>query len=508
MNPFGEQEALALAQELGYGQGTQAQEALQSLLKQVPCYPLTLVQLLSTLEAEGWDAAEFLEAMQQYTATRQEQELITLLDERPQARVGYGQSMVYVLKTSLERLSKEEQGAKALQLISQLAYLDPKGIPVAWLLSWDREDMTPWKRKARAALSLLEKYSLLQWDRANKQVYLHAETQLMARHLHPQASLTGLISRLVDDVGDGAEAPQNAGKWSSLLPHGRMLFARLDTTRFPEEGYVLTKYLSDACRKGCLFKEGVAWARKCLEIAQNRYPGQDHPDVAHAFNSVGVSLGELGHHQEALEAKQKALAMRQRLVKDQDHPDVAYSLSDVGSTLSQLGLHQEALASKQEALAMRKRLFKDQDHPDVAHSLNSIGELLSHLGHHHEALKYKQDGLAMRQRLFENQDHPDVARSFNSVGISLEDLGRLHEALRYKQDGLAMRQRLYQAHPDVAHSLNNVGETLMKLGNPEEGVRYCQQALALRKGLYPDQDHPYIAQSLNSVGQGYVALGQ
>ena len=86
MNPFGEQEALALAQELGYGQGTQAQEALQSLLKQVPCYPLTLVQLLSTLEAEGLDAAEFLEAMQQYTATRQEQALITLLDERPQAR--------------------------------------------------------------------------------------------------------------------------------------------------------------------------------------------------------------------------------------------------------------------------------------------------------------------------------------------------------------------------------------------------------------------------------------
>ena len=65
MNPFGEQEALALAQELGYGQSTQEQEALQSLLKQVPCYPLTLVQLFSTLEAEGLDAAEFLEAMQQ-----------------------------------------------------------------------------------------------------------------------------------------------------------------------------------------------------------------------------------------------------------------------------------------------------------------------------------------------------------------------------------------------------------------------------------------------------------
>ena len=36
-----------------------------------------------------------------------------------------------------------------------------------------------------AAWSLLEKYSLIQWDKADKQVYLHAETQLMVSDLAP-----------------------------------------------------------------------------------------------------------------------------------------------------------------------------------------------------------------------------------------------------------------------------------------------------------------------------------
>ena len=356
MNPFGEQEALALAREFGYGQSSQDQEAVQSLLKQVPCYPLTLVQLFSTLQAEGLEAAAFLEDMQQYTATEKEQTLINLLGESPQERVDYPQSMVYVLKTSLERLSKEQlHGEKALQLISQLAYLDPKGIPVEWLLTWDTEDASLLKRKTRAVLSLLEKYSLIQWDRV--QVYLHAETQLMVRHLHPQDALTALVHSLVDYVGDQEEAFQNAGKWSSLLPHGRMLFERLPTPQDPEAAYVLTKYLGEACDVGCLFKESVTWAEKRLQIAKQRYPAQDHPDMAQSLNNVGVSLSALGDQQEALAYYKQALAMRQRLYPDQDHPDIAGSLNNVGVSLSALGEEKEALAYYKQALAMRQRLY-------------------------------------------------------------------------------------------------------------------------------------------------------
>ena len=503
MDPLSEAEALALAQEFGYGQSKEEQAALKPLLAKVPCYPLTLVQLFSTLETEGYDASSWLTAMEHYAATAQEQTLITLLNERPHARVGYAQSMVYVLKTSLERLAKEQQGVKALQLISQLAYLDPKGIPLEWLLTWDKEDTPPLKRKTRAALSLLEKYSLIQWDRSAQQVYIHAETQLMVRHLHPQPSLTSLIHRLVDYVGDEEGADQNAAQWSSLLPHGRMLFERLATPQCPQEAYVLTKYLAKACIVACLFKEGVSWAEKRLQIAEQRYSDQDHPDIAWSLDNVGYSLWFLGNAQEALAYHKQALAMSKRLYKDQDHPHIAAYLNGVGWSLGELGSHQEALGYFKQALAMSKQVYKDQDHPHIAAYLNNVGWSLGHLGSHQEALAYHKQALAMSKRLYKDQDHPHIAGHLGSVALSLCALGSYQEALKYHKQTLVMEQRLYkdQDHPYIVISLNNVGYILEESGSYQEALKYHKQALAMSKRLYPAQDHPWTVRVLNKMGR-------
>ncbi|MEM7055521.1 MAG: tetratricopeptide repeat protein [Bacteroidota bacterium] len=509
MDPFSEQEALTLAQKLGYGQSKQEQEALQSLLSRVPRYPLTLVQLFSTLEDEDYTLTNFLTDMQHHAAKAQEQALITLLNEQPHARVGYAQSMVYVLKTSLERLAKERQGVEALQLISQLAYLDPKGIPMEWLLTWDREDTSPFRRKTRSALSLLEKYSLIQWDRSAQQVYINAGMQLMVRHLHPQPSLTSLINRLVDYVGDEEDASQNVAQWSSLLSHGRMLFARLATPQYLEEAYVLTKYLTKACSVCCLFKEGVSWAEKRLEIAEQRYAGQDHPEVAQSLNNVGESLWKLGSYQEALAYYKRGLAMRQRLYKDQDHPYIAGSLNNVGYSLGELGNYQEALGYLNQALAMRQRLYKDQDHPYIAGSLNNVGRSLGELGNHQEALAYYKQAFGMERRLYPDQDHPDIASSLNNMGLILRQLGSRQEALIYHKWALEMSRRLYKGHdhPDIAIALDNVGRSLGKLGSYQEALIYHEQALEMRNRFYNNQDHPNIATSLSDVGLSLAYLG-
>ncbi|MCG8452550.1 MAG: tetratricopeptide repeat protein, partial [Spirochaetales bacterium] len=496
MDPFSEQEALALAQEFGYGQSKQEQEALKILLAKVPRYPLTLVQLFSTLEDEGYTPATFLTAMEHYAATAQEQALISLLTEPPHAWVGYAQSMVYVLKTSLERLAKEPHGVKALQLLSQLAYLDPKGIPLEWLLTWDREDTTPLKRKTRSALSLLEKYSLIQWDRTDQQVYIHAETQLMVRHLHPQPSLTTLIHRLVDYVGDEEKASQNAAQWSSLLPHGRVLFERLATPQYPKEAYVLTKYLAKACSAGCLFKEGVNWAEKRLRMAQQRYPDQDHPDIAISLNNLGYRLGELGSHQEALAYKKQALVMRQRLYPDQDHPYIAISLNSLGLSLGEVCSHREALGYHKQALAMKQRLYQDRDHPGIARSLNNVGLSLGELGSHQEALKYYKEALAVWQRLYSaQQDHPFTARLVHNMGRALSRSDDYQGGLAHHQEALAMQKRLYpdQDHPHVVETLHSMGEALEGLGKFTQAATHYQQALCMALRIFK-QENPQITQ--------------
>ena len=509
MTPFGEQEAISLARAFGFVQEPSIQASLKPLLANVPRYPLTLVQLFSTLERQGISPQEFLTAMQHYTIEKQDQTLLDFLSAHPHIRVGYAQGTLYVFKSTLDQLAQEAQGQQALQLLSQLGYLDSKGIPVAWLLTWDQEDTSFLHSNTRSLLSLLEKYSLIQWDRASQQVYIHAETQLMVRHFYPQPTLTSLIHRLVDYVGPEAEAPQNAAQWVSLLPHGRVLFKRLDTAQYPSEAYVLTQYLAKACEVACLFKEGFSWAEKRLQLANRRYPCQDHPDVAYALNSVGWSLGELGNDLEALKYYKQSLSMRQRLYVGQDHSDIAWSLNNVGWTLGELGNNQEALSYHQQALSMRQQLYPDQDHPDIAWSFNNMGYSLGELGNDLKALAYYKQSLSMRQRLYKGQDHPYIAQSFSNVGWSLGKLGSHEEALSYHKQALSMRRRLYksQDHPYIVYSLNNMGYSLGELGSYEEALSYQKEALEIHQRLYPGQDHPHSAIYLCNVGWSLGRLG-
>ena len=69
---------------------------------------------------------------------------------------------------------------------------------------------------------------------------------------------------------------------------------------------------------------------------------EDHPDIATSLNNIGLTLDNLGRHEEALEKKKAALEIWQRVLPE-DHPDIATSLNNIGYTLDSLGQYEEAL---------------------------------------------------------------------------------------------------------------------------------------------------------------------
>ena len=504
MEPLCTQSASALAVQLDYGQIQEEKEALQDLLRHMPRYPLMLVQLFSILACEGYTPTTVLNAMRQSAPIQQEQAIITWLADQPHARVGYEQSAHYLFKTSLERLAQEAQGQEALQLISQLAYLDSKGIPLDWILTWDREDDTPFMRKTRQALALLERYSFIQWDKAKQQIYIHPETQLMVRHLYPQTTLEPLVNRLVDYVGDESVAFQQTTKWTSLLPHGKMLFERLDTTQYPASAYKLTQYLYRAAGFACLFQEQLQWAKNNLTIAEQRYPHQNHADIAESLTEVGYACKALGKYEESLDYGRRALAIREALFEG-NHPDVARSLNNVGLAYGELGKHREALDYIKRALLMKEALF-GENHLDVAKSLTNVGWVYGELGKYTEQLGYLKRALAMKETLLE-ENNPTIALSLNNLGHAYRKLGKYQESLDYHKRALAMREAFFEGnHRSVAQSLNQVGDAYRELGKHQESLDYGRRALAMREALF-EGDHPDLAISLNSVGTSLEAVG-
>jgi tetratricopeptide (TPR) repeat protein len=508
--PFDKKEIVALATKSGCPLDPKDRATLHCLLEKMSGYPLALAQFFSLCKMQGYSPADFVKELQGQPPLSQDEELVRLLAANPTGSMKYDKSILQVLRTSLEQLEQVAYGERAAELLSRLAYLDPKGVPVDWLLTFLPEDCRLLKRETRAALALLEQYSLVQWDRERAQLYIHEVIQQVIRHLHPQPSLEKLIASLVTYVGEESDAEQYASRWVALLSHGRMLRARLNSTQYPQEAYALTKYLARACQSACLFEERLQWSQERLAIAQQRYPTQDHPDTANALMSMGRSLVRLGKEAEGLGYHKQALAMHQRLYKGQDHPDIAYALNGVGASLVQLGKPEEGLGCLKQGLGMRQRIYKDQDHPYTADSLDNVGRSLGRLGRLEEGLDYLKQGLVMRQGLYKNQDHPYMAASLDNVGVSLLRLGQLEEGLTYHQQAMEMRQRVYQGqdHPEVAKSLHNMGYTVGRLGKLEEGLAYLEQALAMRQRLYNNQDHPETALSLNNVGYLLVQLGK
>jgi tetratricopeptide (TPR) repeat protein len=355
-----------------------------------------------------------------------------------------------------------------------------------------------------------------------RQKYLQHVTSVLASAMQSSAFakdkkevVSQWVPLLIAYAGPKWEAQKTSVVWDALLPHGQALFDAIDTKdSFQEkERYQLARYLAYACHVTARFEEGNKWAEECLCIARENHGHQNHPSVAHALRSVGISLVELGRHEEALQYKLEALEMHKRLDEEgeADKEDVARAWSDVASSYSQLGRREEALACQRVVLAMRERLWPAGKHPEIAHTLNSIGELLSHLEKYEEALEFKEKALKMRRELFNDKDHPDIRRSLASVGIGYEQMGDLNKAREYKEKALEMSRRLHKdrKHPDIAHSLNNLGETLIEQGQLEEGLGKLEEALAMRKEIYgKDRPHHYTAQSLNSVGRALALLSE
>ncbi len=513
LGPLDEEEILALAQKFECPLSTKDKITLKYLLEHLS-YPLVMTQFLSFCKTRGHQPAEFVRALQRQPLSRQEEEIMKLLGTTPTGNINYDKSLLQVLRICLQQIRETKYGNNAIDLLSQLAYLDPKEIPVAWICRLLPEDSNFQQGKTRDSLALLAQYCLVQWNRDDAQVYIHEVTQQIIRHLHPQQSLDQLVNKLLKYVGE----KDNLSLCIPLLPHGRILFQRLDSKQHPQEATALAEYLARTCHQTAIFEEAAQWSEACLSMSKVLHADQPHPHLAHAFSLHGLSLVELGQYEEALRHRQKALEIQQTLWNGQEYPDVARAMSDMASSLSHLGRRKKALDYQQAVLAMRKRLWPNQNHPEIAYTLNSVGELLNHIGEHDKAIQYKKEALAMRQQLFPGCDRRDTARSLVSVGIGYEELNNLEKALKYKQQALEMRQRLFlgQDHPHTAHSLNNVGETLVKLGELEantarmqEGLRACQAALAMRKRMYGEnRPQHYIAYSLNSVGVALNALNK
>ena len=531
LEPFDEIEARILAERFECAKSLKSRD-LDDLMDLLPRTPLALAQFFSLMKDEDlWRPAEWAQRLLRYRVTEREAETIAKLSATQVSEDATG--MVFVFNTSLKRISEEPNGLgpPSLDVLAKLALLDPNGVPIEWVYKWREHEDVQFSTKTQSSVRLLERFSHVSWDKEKNQIYMHAETQLLVKHLllntdhstfdksqesdeRDKSSIEDHIKTIVHSIdrytGEWRTDCWNRELWTSLALNGLTLLQHFEKYKDTDVELKLLGHMSRAYREISMFRESLSYCQRALEMRERLYGDADHPNLAYSINNYAVGLEKVGRINEALPVYKRTLEMRERLYGDSDHPDLALGISNYAVGLSNVGRENEALPFRKRALEMRERLHGDADHPDLAYSISNYAFGLDKVGRINEALPVYKRALEMRERLHGDADHPDLALSISNYAFGLSKVGRENEALPFRKRALEMRERLHgdADHPDLALSISNYAFGLSNVGRENEALPFRKRALEMRERLHGDADHPDLALSISNYAFGLSKVGR
>lgn len=247
----------------------------------------------------------------------------------------------------------------------------------------------------------------------------------------------------------------------------------------------------------------LGYKLQVMEILEKALP-PDHPDLAEAYNNVGLTCGELHDYEKTLQYTLRALEIRKNN-RPLNYIDLATSYHSAGLAYGALGEFEKSLDYILRGLEIRKTVLPP-DHIDLAASYHGAGLICYECGNAEKGLEYTLSGLKIMKKVLP-PDHPYLAGAYNNVGLAYEDLGEYQKALEYTALGLKIRKKILPPdHPDLADSYHSVGQAYANVGEYQKALKYMLRGLKIRKRVF-SPDHPDFPETCMDVEKVYEALG-
>lgn len=149
------------------------------------------------------------------------------------------------------------------------------------------------------------------------------------------------------------------------------------------------------------------------------------------WSLVGMCQNTLSDFTNSLSSYQKSLQLLNQVYGSEPHPDVAMSLNDLGDIFGKMGKFEKARSHYLQSLEMMRKIYGLNPHPDIAKSLDSLGIVFHKEGNYVEAKSSIVESLKMMRKIYGLDPHPDVAISLNNLGVVFSQEGKLEEAKNY-----------------------------------------------------------------------------
>jgi tetratricopeptide (TPR) repeat protein len=363
--------------------------------------------------------------------------------------------------------------------------------------------------KLDEALPSAEELAQLRQERQGKEHWQAVDARFTAEGIRRALRSTpedrqGYVKRF--QLVGRAVALQQRGRFREALPVVEQILAicrKVLGEEHPDTaiGYNSVGYALEAQGKYAAAQEGYL---KALAI-RRKVLGEEHPDTAQSYNSIASNLSAQGKYAAAQEGFRKALAIQRKVLGEED-PDTALSYNNLATCLAAQGQAAEAAQAYRKALAIQRKVL-GEEHLRTALTCANLALNLNAQGKYAEAAEFCRKSLAIRRKVL-GEEHPDTAHSYSSIADNLEAQGKYEEAEQGYRKSLAIRRKvLGEEHPDTATSYNNVAANLNHQGKYAEAAEFGRKALAIRRKVL-GEEHPDTAQSYNNVAFTLNAQGK
>jgi serine/threonine-protein kinase len=210
-----------------------------------------------------------------------------------------------------------------------------------------------------------------------------------------------------------------------------------------------------------------------LERLRARY-GEDHTEVARAYNDRAAARAQLGRVDDAERDMRRALELREHLLGRQ-HPAVADSHWNLGATLRRMNRLDEAEAQYRDALAIFRDTVGD-DSVEVARVYNGLGALAGARRDHVASERFLREALQRYEKSL-GPTHPDVGMTLNNLAVAQRRLGRIDESAANARRALSIQQAsLPEGHFLIAVTRFTLGSLALMRGDSAEAVTWLEPA--------------------------------
>ena len=217
-------------------------------------------------------------------------------------------------------------------------------------------------------------------------------------------------------------------------------------------------------------REGIRWREAALTAARQL---KDRAAEGRHLGNLGLAYADLGEYRRAIEYQEQRLAIAR---ESGDRKGEGNALGNLGSAYYSLGDYRRAIEYYEQQLEITREIG---DRRGEGNALGGLGIAYDSLGEYRRAIEYYEQQLEITREI---GDRRGEGNALGGLGNAYDSLGEHRRAIEYYGQQLEITREIGDRQGEGI-ALWNTSLTLDKLGERKQAIELAEAALKIREQI-------------------------